>query len=359
MSTATVIHQKSNGTAWLLPALLGAIHFLSDFSAGLIIGTAASVNSRENLSIMVLMYNVIAFGLQPLAGILSDRFSLSRLFVYIGLITGPASLLLFEVSPWLSILIAGIGSAVFHVGGGALSITADENKSVYIGVFLSPGVIGLALGGYSAFGGIFPILPLAGLFLILLTAFFLVPAQQFHRQEGKQSSFVPDKHDVIMIIILLAIAFRSAVWNVFQYISAGDFAMLIPIALSAGMGKVTGGLIADYLGKRIWIYISLTFSILFLALSEYSRYFLFAGIFFLQSTSPVAIRILADAYRKIPATIAGLSIGFAIALGALPHYFRMQPMFQNFPPISYMLIAVSGGLLLYSLARLTRRFKTA
>lgn len=340
----------------LLPIILGCIHFLSDLSAGLLIGRAAKEFSGADLSVMILIYNFIAFALQPIAGIIADRYNLSQHFVYGGLITGPLSLFLFPLSPWVAVIIAGIGSSIFHVGGGALSISADENKAAYIGIFLSPGVIGLALGGFLAYADLFPVYLLSALFIVLLIIFSFTPKMVL--QTARPASFfIPDKHDLVMIIILMAIAFRSAVWNVFQYISLGDFSLLIPIAISAGMGKITGGMMADFFGKRFWLYISLTMSIVFLSVTEYSRFFLYTGIFFLQSSTPVAVRILADAYKKIPATVAGLSFGLAIALGAVPHYFHFHSVMTHSLFVMYSFIVISCLLLIYSIKIVYTRIK--
>lgn len=308
---------------WYLPAVLGFIHLLNDLTAGLLIGTAASSSiSGEELSMLVLVYNVLAFGSQPLAGLLSDKYQLSKMYVYAGVICAITGLLIFSVSPWVAIIMSGVGSSVFHVGGGSLAISSDDKTSGYIGLFSSPGVLGLALGGYISWLGHFPLLELLSLFILsaVIASLLKTPSPSTINQE---QSFIPDKHDLIMIAVLLAIAFRSAVWNIFQYISAGETAMLIPLALSAASGKMAGGFLADWFGKRVWLYVSLILAIILLTFHEQSRIGLYAGVFFLQASSPAAIRVLATGLPGRTGLAASIAFGLAIAAGALPHYMRM------------------------------------
>lgn len=323
MEAAVLPLNRVKISAWHLPALLGFIHLLNDLTAGLLIGSAASSAAKgEELSMLVLVYNVLAFGAQPLAGLLADRYRLSRMFVYGGVLCAVAALMVFNISPWTAMVLSGIGSSVFHVGGGALAISADDKSSRYIGMFSSPGVLGLALGGYISWLGLFPVSELIILFLLSAALSGLLKSEKNHAPDERQS-FIPDKHDMIMIAVLLAIAFRSAVWNIFQYISAGEIAVLIPLAISAASGKMAGGFLADWLGKRLWLYVSLILAVVLLTLHEHSKFFLFAGAFFLQASSPAAIRVLAAGMPGRAGLTASIAFGLALAAGALPHYMRM------------------------------------
>jgi hypothetical protein len=47
----------------------------------------------------------------------------------------------------LAVLMAGLGSAAFHVGAGALTLRSCGGRSDAAGLFAAPGVIGLAIAG--------------------------------------------------------------------------------------------------------------------------------------------------------------------------------------------------------------------
>jgi hypothetical protein len=75
------------------------------------------------------------------------------------------------VTRWLgfgeaAVLMAGLASAAFHVGAGALTLRSCGDRSDAAGLFAAPGVIGLAIGGALAVSGHYLYLP----FLILLLA---------------------------------------------------------------------------------------------------------------------------------------------------------------------------------------------
>ena len=47
---------------------------------------------------------------------------------------------------FISIILIGIGSAIFHAAGGAMAIRSTPERAVGPGVFAAFGVVGLALG---------------------------------------------------------------------------------------------------------------------------------------------------------------------------------------------------------------------
>ncbi|HXF64915.1 MAG TPA: hypothetical protein VNK95_25030, partial [Caldilineaceae bacterium] len=130
-----------------LPILLGLAHGVSDGAAGWLLGSLVHDLSLNQVMLLVLLYNVLAFGAQPVAGLLADRWQRPRLAAIAGLCCNGAALLL---APWearLAVLLAGLGSALFHVGGGGLALCVTPGRASGPGLFAAPGVLGLALGG--------------------------------------------------------------------------------------------------------------------------------------------------------------------------------------------------------------------
>lgn len=54
----------------------------------------------------------------------------------------------FPLSRYLSFILIGIGNAMFHIVGGKYSIYLSCDKLAYLGLFVSLGACGLALGTY-------------------------------------------------------------------------------------------------------------------------------------------------------------------------------------------------------------------
>jgi len=55
-----------------LPAVLGLAHGISDGTAGLLLGSLATDSPATKIMLLVLIYNALAFGSQPLIGYFAD-----------------------------------------------------------------------------------------------------------------------------------------------------------------------------------------------------------------------------------------------------------------------------------------------
>jgi len=256
----------------ILPVTLGAAHGVSDCSAGLILGSLTNSISIYGVGSMVLLYNVLAFGAQPLAGLLTDKLKNPKLAVLTGLFLMAAAVTMYFINPFIAVLFAGLASAVFHVGGGALALCSTPDRSSGAGLFSAPGVAGLAIGGYLAVSDIFPAAVIIALLSALAVFIFAlkIPVLPYNAPRSENEF---EKHDFIMLVLLLAIALRSAVWNIFQHIEQGEITNIILISLSAAGGKIMGGYAGDLIGWRKYSFSALILAIPLLILG--GKVFLF------------------------------------------------------------------------------------
>jgi len=300
-----------------LPVSLGLAHGVSDCAAGVLLGSLAGSMSIYGIGSLVLIYNLIAFGGQPVAGIFTDKLKSPKIAALAGLAVMCLAIGFLYVNPVLAVVLAGVGSAAFHVGGGALALCATPGKASGPGYFSAPGVAGLAIGGYLAISGIVPAITLIVMLVLigLMIAAIAVPEMPYGKIEA-ETDF--DKHDLIMLILLMAIALRSAVWNIFQYIEQGEISNIILISFAAASGKVFGGYMGDKIGWRRYSIIALSVSIPFLLLGSRNIFILLPGIALLQSVTPILTAAVLKTIPKMPATSAGLTFGLAIAVGGLP-----------------------------------------
>ena len=335
-----------------LPALtaLGLAHGLSDCAAGWMLGSLAQTQAAGQVIPMVLLYNGLAFGLQPLAGWLVDRWGRLGQAAAASLLLTGFGWLLWDIQAVpgmtaLAILVAGLGSALLHAAGGGLALQATPGKSSGPGIFAAPGVLGLALGTALAtrVSGAGDVPGIWGLVGLLLLASLLVMATSarlnqmlspergtaWHGQDNAGSAGIRlEDADLAVVLLVTAIALRSAVWNIFQLASTGQPTALLWLAVTAAAGKIAGGLLADRLGWKAWGLATLPLAGLLLAASltgiaDGAAWPLeLAGIFLLQSNTPVMLAWLGAhsstglSLLEKPATAAGL--GLAILLGALP-----------------------------------------
>lgn len=338
--------------------MLGLAHGVSDCSAGMLLGSLANSMSIYGVGSLVLIYNLIAFGAQPLAGVFTDKLKNPKLIASGGILLMCLALASFYFNPVLAVVLAGTASAAFHVGGGALALCSTPDKASGPGLFSAPGVAGLAIGGFLALNGITAIIPLAVILILLAIVLYFVNSPVLpYSNEKTEADF--DKHDMIMFVLLLAIALRSAVWNIFQYIEQGNIINIILISVFAAGGKIFGGFAADKIGWRRYSLTALIVSIPLLIAGEKSFYALLAGIALLQSVTPVLVSSVARNLPKMPATAAGLTFGLAIAAGGLPYITGIDVTALNNPAVITGAVLLTVIMLFFTLRRKSNAGKAA
>src|SRR5699024_9872855 len=110
----------------------------------------------------LLLYNFCAFALQMPLGIWADGLNRNGLLAAVGCSLTAAAFLVPLALP--AAVVAGVGNALFHLGGGIDVLNAGERKAAALGVFVSPGAVGLYVG--TLWGGgaaVSALLPPAGL----------------------------------------------------------------------------------------------------------------------------------------------------------------------------------------------------
>jgi MFS transporter, FSR family, fosmidomycin resistance protein len=299
--------------------LLALGHGLNDMLAGYFLGSL--VQQEQNLlqaGMGLLVYNLLAFGGQYPVALWMEKIKDPKRFLLASYALNVAALALFAVLPQLSIVLMGVASAIYHVAGG--TVCARGNKAVNIGLFAAPGVAGLIAGGYFAWQGyqlfVF-LLPAALLFLGLLGLLQLPGTDAEKKTEKQVISPLPDRHDMIMILLLTVITLRSAVWNIFQLVHENNYEWLLAIAAAAFAGKILGGWLADRIGWRLYVFISLITAMPLVSFFRDELILFCIGIGLLQSGIPATTALLIQSVKGKTERGIGLSFGTAIIAGAL------------------------------------------
>lgn len=347
-----------------LPLMLGLAHGVADGAAGLLIGGLPHVMTAERVALLVLLYNLLAFGGQPLMGMLADHMRRPRVVALGGLLLLAAALVA-SGRPELGIVLAGLGSAAFHVGGGALALCATRGRAAGPGLFAAPGVVGLAAGGALAIAGYDARWAFIALLACLGVAILVLKLPPLpYRKAGPprrlaEATVEFDRHDLVMLLLLAGIALRSVVWNVTELLVAGRVDMLLALALAAAAGKILGGSLADWVGWRRYTLAALALAAALLAFADRNLWLLLGGVALLQSTTPAALAASGRLLPRSPATAAGLALGLAIALGGLPIAVGLGPPLTALAPWLALAaaLALGGGLVARS-KRLTRAAPT-
>lgn len=95
---------------------------------------------------LVILYNALAFGLQAIFGLATDYFKSPRAAAFLGCILTGISAMTFLSFPVMAIIFAGLGNALFHIGGGSISLNLTPKRAVAPGIYVAPGALGLFVG---------------------------------------------------------------------------------------------------------------------------------------------------------------------------------------------------------------------
>ena len=324
-----------------LPFLLGLAHGVSDASAGLLVGVLIQQGS-SNVNMQILQYNLLAFGLMPLAGLLFDRLQRPKQGTEASLLVTLAGLMMLPFQINTAILLIGLGSACLHAGGGSLAITSTPGKASAAGVFAAFGVIGLALGGAgSSLDPAITRLVLIGLLALLSAAIRFTP--RLSSQGLPQAERPVPAAATFLVVLVIAISLRSTVWVGAQTGLARYSAAAIWVALAAGTGKLAGGFAADRFGWKRMMFVALLGTGVLLFFSNQWLPALMLGALLLQSVTPISIAAAGQALPEAPALAASLALGTGVIAGGLPFFLLPGGWFA--PGVMAALLAVS--ILLY------------
>ena len=304
---------------WQKLLVLAFGHGLNDFTAGYMLGYMVySGTGITSIAAGFLIYNLLAFGGQYFAAIILEKFSNKKIPLTIAASFNIIAVTLFYFSPYVSLIIAGCASAIYHVAGGTACV--KENRAIGIGIFAAPGIAGLVLAGYFAFLklDIWLQLHLVSTGFVLLLQLVSIPSvKNVQEVKPKQRHIGIEQHDVLMILLLALISLRSAVWNIFQIIHDQNYTWLLAIAASAFAGKIFGGWLSDRIGWKLYSIISLTTAMPLVSFFKDELLLFCLGVGLLQSAIPANTMMMINYCKGQKERAFAFSFGTAIIIGVL------------------------------------------
>ncbi len=301
-------------TPWKFLLSLSLTHFVADAISGFTVTSTALGHSVLNISLIILSYNVVAFALQPLAGFVVDRWNAHRSAVIGGVALMGVGLIAFVFNPIIALTIIAIGSALIHVGAGALSSLATPTRSIGAALFTAPGVIGLTLGTLAALHAIamVPMLIIGTMATIGILSSEILRVAQDDGRTTYSTRYV--LRTVLFISSLtLFVAFRSTLW--LQESATTVPMLMLAFGLAAGIGKLAGGFVSDRFGRLPTSVIATIFATL--CFFEGSPIMAIIGVGALQSSTSIVLSAAVQRLPKYSATVAGLILGLGLALAGI------------------------------------------
>lgn len=314
----------------------GTTHALVDaICAGVVFSLIRNeILDTATFFILVVLYNVLAFGLQFVFGLMSDYFKAPRAVALIGSVLTGASALIFLHNPIIAVILAGLGNALFHVGAGSISLNLTPQKATAPGIYVAPGALGLLIGTLLGKSGQFIAWPFILVLVVMSFLMFLVRKPQMNYERVKKD-FKINYIELILVLVFLSIAIRSLVGMLVSFPWKVDINLLIILTMAVVLGKGLGGYLADRFG---WIHIAvgaLVLSIPFLMLGANIFYLGIIGMFLFNITMPITLVALSNILPGRPGFAFGLTC-LALIIGALPSFFPIKQVLSN----NYFIVSI-------------------
>jgi len=302
--------------------IYAAGHFLVDFSCALIMLSVVDIPWQ------FVLYNFLAFAVQMPLGLLADLFGRNRYFALIGIALVLSGYLPCPVL--LRVVLIGLGNACYHIGGGREALL-KKNGLTGLGIFVSPGAVGILLGTMFVSVSWLHLVVMLALAVCGILIYFLCNAKEISVPKGNCN--IPLASIMMSVVLLRSLIgmCMETPWKIDLYVILG--------ALAAALGKALGGVFADRFGWKVTGMVSLIAAAGLFLLPE-SGVTGVLGVLLFNMTMPITLGKASDNCPGYEGFAFGL-LTFGLFLGYLPSAFGL-----TIPPIvGFSLALISAGLL--------------
>jgi FSR family fosmidomycin resistance protein-like MFS transporter len=323
----------------------GTMHALIDATCA---GVIFTISKKELVSTpdfynLVLLYGILAFGLQALLGLALDYYKAPRVTALAGCILTGVSTFLFWFFPFWGVVLAGLGNALFHIGGGTISLNLTPQKATAPGIFVAPGAFGLFAGTLIGKSGLFTAWPFLVLLFIFSILMFAIRKPEIDYDRKRETEKKLNYFGIIFLFIFLAVAIRSLVGFVLVFPWKSNSLLALLLTMGVVLGKASGGILADKIG---WVKVAVgasLWSIPFLVFGANIYYLAIFGIFLFNMTMPITLTALSNMLPGRPAFAFGLTC-LALLLGDFPILMGYGEIL-NYPLLIFAVILASASCL--------------
>lgn len=296
-------------------AVFSASHFLVDFACAFIV--FLKLYGDDNWVTYLLVYNACAFALQLPLGIIIDRYENNSLFASLGALLVAGAFML-TTAPYFMVVLLGLGNAFFHVGAGRDVLLAGRGKYTQLGVFVSPGAVGLFCGtllGKAELGSKFYAMIIIAV-LLLITAGLMLKLRDCERERNMPASEPTAWIALALAALFVVVCLRSYVGMALSFPWKTTIWFSLASVLALAGGKALGGVLADRFGAVRTSVVSLALCAVLALMWENPACGL-ASILLFNMTMPISLGAVYKHLPDWPGAGFGL-LTFALFIGALP-----------------------------------------
>jgi MFS transporter, FSR family, fosmidomycin resistance protein len=292
-----------------IPLLLGTIHAFVDLlcvTAVLRALRTHDMNAAGTYAIVV-GYDLIAFAVQLPLGLLVDKVNAPRAASIAGVVLSAMAVLSATGRADVTMVLAGIGNALFHVGAGGVVLANTRGRAAPAGLFVAPGSLGLGLGLWLGPRAHIPTWPLLMLAAVSVAGAALVSAPlQPQPPAVEQERGMPARLWLLaLVLLLLSATVRGFIESVgCQWCPKATF-LMVALPLVGFTARLLGGYASDRLG---WVETSvgaLLLSAPLIAFNHGSVVPALVGLLLFQMTMPVTLMAVWRVMPRRPATAFG------------------------------------------------------
>lgn len=323
------------------------IHFIVDLACAVLVSNLITTKMGVgiNLFIAILLYNFFAFAMQLPIGIIADKINKNAICSEIGCLL-VAMAFGFSDFGIISCVIAGIGNAMFHIGGGIDVLNISDKKATLSGIFVSTGAMGIFLGGKSSLISFNKYYILV--IILLLSAIWLFYLyNQIKDKVQNETVIIPkiNKSEMIIIIcLIITVIIRGYIGLILAFEWKSKFILAFISILAVVLGKMIGGIIGDKIGFVNISLISLMVSALLFLFAFNNSLFGILAILFFNMTMPITLTALSNILFNNKGMTFGI-LTFALFIGAIPVFFGYVNTI--FSPLGLFSATIISAIILY------------
>lgn len=327
------------------------IHFIVDLSCAILIANLVSqkILNSTNIIYATLIYNFFAFAMQLPIGILADKINKNAIISSIGCIL-VASAFLIRNAEIIACLVAGLGNAMFHIGGGIDVLNVSNKKATLSGIFVSTGAMGIFLGRKASHINFIEILVIILVIILVLILSATILIWLYYSIKDKvinEKVIIPKitiNKKIAIYSLIITVCIRSYVGLIlaFDWKSNQNLAFISIFAVV--FGKMLGGIIGDKIGFRKISIISLLVSAICFIFAFNNSVLGILAILFFNMTMPITLTALSNMLFNNKGMAFGL-LTLALFIGAFPVIIGITKIFFN--TIALFVITIISLIILY------------
>ena len=328
-------------------SIYSIIHFVVDLACAILVSNfvAQKMGQGTNLFIAILIYNFFAFAMQFPIGIIADKVNKNAICSAIGCLLVAISFA-FANFGIIACLIAGIGNAMFHVGGGIDILNISDKKASLSGIFVSTGAMGIFLGSKSTSIGFNQFYIVILILILSAVLLFWLYNKIKHKVENTEIIISKLNANAMIAIscLIITVCIRSYVGLILAFEWKSNFVLALLSILAVVFGKMLGGVIGDKIGFKKISVISLTVSAICFMFAFNNPVLGILAMLFFNMTMPITLTALCNVLFNNKGMAFGL-LTLALFIGAIPEFFGYTT--AVFTPIGLLVITLISAIILY------------